>query len=376
MKTTLKLLMGKFRGIIPILKLTVCTMISHIKKISSSTIFPLLLILTILSLGVLTPIITMVAFGAILAYYVRFIAKKIKPYVKYNTLAIMMGMILLAIPIALLLYFTITQILGISVSLFGSLQATAGNNPLNFSLISDAIQKLGFSATVSQGIADAIRSGITQLLSAITNSLINMVSSIPAFAAQVLILIFSIFYFARDGDKIVQYIKDVVPDKDKGFYREVIKGADDVLKSIIVGNIIPAAILGVLSGVVYYFLGYPYVILLAIVSGIAMFIPIIGPWIVYGAIGIFSILIGNTMQGVLVIILGWIIETTTDFYIRPRISVQYSEVHPLVFLLGFIYGAVTMGIPGLFIGPMILGITYAAYKVYREERVKEKQSGN
>ncbi len=351
-------------------------MISHIKKISSSTIFPLLLILTILSLGVLTPIITMVAFGAILAYYVRFIAKKIKPYVKYNTLAITLGMILLAIPIVLLLYFTITQILGISVSLFGSLQATAGNNPLNFSLISDAVQKLGFSATVSQGIADAIRSGITQLLSAITNSLINMVSSIPALAAQVLILIFSIFYFARDGDKIVQYIKDVVPDKDKGFYREVIKGADDVLKSIIVGNIIPAAILGILSGVVYYFLGYPYVILLAIVSGIAMFIPIIGPWIVYGAIGIFSILLGNTMQGVLVIILGWIIETTTDFYIRPRISVQYSEVHPLVFLLGFIYGAVTMGIPGLFIGPMILGITYAAYKVYREEKVKEKQSGN
>jgi predicted PurR-regulated permease PerM len=35
-----------------------------------------------------------------------------------------------------------------------------------------------------------------------------------------------------------------------------------------------------------------------------------------------------------------------------------------------------MGIPGLFIGPMILGITYAAYKVYREERVKEKQSGS
>ncbi len=189
-------------------------------------------------------------------------------------------------------------------------------------------------------------------------------------------MVFSIFYFARDGDKIVQYIKDVVPDKDKSFYREVLNGADDVLKSIIVGNIIPAVILGVLSGVLYYFLGYPYVILLAIISGIAMFIPIIGPWIVYGAIGLFSILTGNITQGILVIFFGWIIETTTDFYIRPRISVQYSEVHPLVFLLGFIYGAVTMGIPGLFIGPLILGITYAAYKVYRQERVKSKQVNN
>ncbi len=138
------------------------------------------------------------------------------------------------------------------------------------------------------------------------------------------------------------------------------------------GNAIPAIILGILSGILYFFLGYDYALLLAIISGIAMFIPIIGPWIVYGAIGIFSILIGNTMQGLLVIIFGWIIETSTDFYIRPRIAVQYSEIHPLVFLLGFIYGAVTMGIPGLFIGPLILGITYAAYKIYRKEKLLSK----
>ena len=131
-------------------------------------------------------------------------------------------------------------------------------------------------------------------------------------------------------------------------------------------------ILGILSGILYLFLGYPYVILLVIISGLAMFIPIIGPWIVYGAIGIFSILHWRHIQGVMVIIFGWIIETSTDFYIRPRIAVQYSEIHPLVFLLGFIYGAITMGIPGLFIGPLIIGITYAAYKIYRKEKVKSK----
>jgi len=37
---------------------------------------------------------------------------------------------------------------------------------------------------------------------------------------------------------------------------------------------------------------------------------------------------------------------------------------------------VTMGITGLFIGPLILGITYAAYKIYRKEKVKTKKSLN
>lgn len=348
-------------------------MISELKKIPSSTILPLLIILTLLSLGILVPILSMVIFGAILAYYIRYIAKKVRPYVKYDTAAVFLGMILFAVPIILLLYFTFSQFLSIAGSFFGSLQqAATGNSTMNMTQINEAVQNLGLPVNISQSLADAIKTGITQFISYVANLTVQLVSSIPGLAAQLLILIFSVFYFARDGDKVVQYIQDVLPEKDKDFYKEVFSSADDVLKSIIVGNVIPAAILGVLSGILYYALGYPYAILLAIISGIAMFIPIIGPWIIYGAIGIFSILTGNTFQGVMVIIFGWIIETSTDFYIRPRISIQYSEVHPLVFLLGFIYGAVTMGIPGLFIGPLILGITYGAYRVYRKEKVEGK----
>jgi predicted PurR-regulated permease PerM len=31
-----------------------------------------------------------------------------------------------------------------------------------------------------------------------------------------------------------------------------------------------------------------------------------------------------------------------------------------------------MGIPGLFIGPMIIGITYSAYKIYRKEKIGQQ----
>ena len=350
-------------------------MIPNFKKMSFSTVIPVIIILTILSLGILIPILSMVIFGAILAYYVRYISKKIRPYVKYNTLSVFLGMIILAIPIVLLLYFTFSQFVSIAGSFFGSLQqAATGNSTMNLPQITDAVQNLGLPGNVSQTIDETVKSGITQFISYIAKLAVDLVSSLPGIAAQLLILIFSIFYFARDGDKVINYITDIIPEKDKEFYRQIFDSADDVLKSIIVGNVIPATILGVLSGILYFLLGYPYAILLAIISGIAMFIPIIGPWIVYGILGIFSVLVGNVFQGVMVIIFGWIIETSTDFYIRPRISVQYSEVHPLVFLLGFIYGAVTMGIPGLFIGPLILGITYAAFKIYRKEKMKAKLS--
>lgn len=284
-------------------------------------------------------------------------------------------MILFSIPIILLLYFTLTQFVLIAESTFGSLQqAATGNSSTNMVFINQTVNNLNIPSNITDSLINTIQSGIKEFITFIAGSIVTMISSIPSFAAEMLILIFSVFYFARDGDKIISFITDIIPVKDIDFYQELFDSGEDVLKSIIIGNAIPAIILGIFSGILYYLLEYPYALLLAIISGIAMFIPIIGPWVIYGVIGIISILIGNTISGLLVIIFGWIIETTTDFYIRPKIAVQYSQIHPLIFLLGFIYGAVTMGIPGLFIGPLILGITYAAYKIYRKEKLKIKSS--
>jgi predicted PurR-regulated permease PerM len=181
-------------------------MISNLKKLSFSTIIPLIIILTILSLGILIPILSMIIFGAILSYYVRYIAKKVRIYIKNDTLSVFLGMIILAVPVILLLYFTFSQFVSIAGSFFGSLQhAATGNSTMNMTQINDAVQNLGLPSNISLNLADTIKTGITQFISYIAGLTVSLVSSIPFLAAQVLILIFSVFYFARDGDKVIQH---------------------------------------------------------------------------------------------------------------------------------------------------------------------------
>jgi len=59
--------------------------------------------------------------------------------------------------------------------------------------ITEVIQQLGLQSNITQSIITAIQTGIGQLISYVASSVINMVSSIPGIAAQMLILIFSIF---------------------------------------------------------------------------------------------------------------------------------------------------------------------------------------
>jgi len=54
-------------------------------------------------------------------------------------------------------------------------------------------------------------------------------------------------------------------------------------------------------------------------------------------------------------------------YVRPKVAGKYADIHPLIFLLGFICGPLVLGLVGFIIGPLVLGVTYAAVVAYKKE---------
>ncbi|MEN6329693.1 MAG: AI-2E family transporter [Methanobacterium sp.] len=344
-------------------------MISNLKIPAISPLIILLILFTLLSFGILIPILSLILLGAMIAYLVRPIALKIKPYVKFETLAIFLAMILLAAPLVILIYFTIGQILLLATDIVGTLPSpgntlTAGNATLSIA----SAQNLGPLDNVATDLINQISKMVGQFIVWIAGQIINAIAYIPSLFTDMIILLFSIFYFAKDGDRFVKFLKDLLP-KDETFEKLHVQ-VNDILKSIMIVNIVCAVLLGLLSVILYYILGYPYILLLGILTAFSEFIPVVGPWVVYGVLGIVDIITGNYLRGIVVIVFGWLIDTVVDMYIRPRLAGKYTEVHPLIFLVGFLFGAITLGLPGLFIGPLIVGIASVLYHLYRDEKIK------
>ena len=345
-------------------------MFSNLKISSISPLIILLVLFTFLSFGILFPILSLILLGAMLAYIVRPLAHKIKPLVKYETLAILLAMAILAAPIIIIIYFTVDQILLIATNVIGSLHSTNSTATANTTVINANVQNLGPLDNAADKVIDEIGQMITQFISWLAGQIIATIAYLPTLFTDVIILLFSVFYFAKDGDKFVNFLKNILPKNES--FNKLFKQVDDILKSIMIVNAITAVILGLLSVILYYVLGYPYVLLLGIITAISEFIPVVGPWLVYGTLGIFDILTGNYIRGIIVIIVGWLIDTLVDMYIRPRLAGKLAEVHPLAFLVGFIFGAIALGVPGIFVGPLIVGITYVLYLAYRNEKVKQQ----
>ncbi|WP_048191697.1 AI-2E family transporter [Methanobacterium sp. SMA-27] len=344
-------------------------MINDIKNNLTSAIF-VIIILVIFSALVLTPMLSMIILGAIFAYAIRPLSNRMEPYLKYKSIAIFVGMIIVIIPLIAIIILFINTIIASTPAFvefvktlnLGSINST---NIQNYLPIQQYIPAESTSPVVTS-VINSIYLGVEDILRGLTEYLLGLLKSIPTVLLQLFIFFASTFYFARDGDRVWDYLDYMVPEDRKHYFKTLIKETDRVLKSIFFGHFVTATITGVVAGIGFALLGYPYALFLGTLTGFFQLMPIVGHWPTLVGLAIYDAIIGNYFRAVEVMLLG-VLLSLMDMYIRPKLAGKYADIHPLIFLLGFLCGPLVLGLVGFIIGPLILGVTYAAVVAYKKE---------
>ena len=344
-------------------------MIDNLKGTVTSAIF-IIIILVILSALVLTPMLSMIILGAIFAYAIRPLSNRLEPYVKFRSVAIFIGMIIVIIPlIAILILFINTLIASAPafVEFIKSLNLTSINSSSiqNFPPIQHYFPTTTSSPLITS-VFTSINLGVEDILRSITEYLLGLLKSVPTVLLQLFIFFASTFYFARDGERVWEYLDYIVPESRKHYFQTLINETDRVLKSIFFGHFVTATITGVVAGIGLALLGYPYAVFLGTLTGFFQLMPIVGHWPTIVGLAIYDLIIGNYLRAVEVMLLGGLLSLL-DMYIRPKLAGKYADIHPLIFLLGFLCGPLVLGLVGFIIGPLVLGVTYAAVVAYKKE---------
>lgn len=320
----------------------------------------LVVLLLFISLIFVFPVLNMIILGIILAYGIRPIARRIQSKLKFESLSIILAMIAVLIPLILLIAYIVAVI-------SGALTDFLASNP-NLDINAALTQ---ISVYVPQLSPDNISTTIGDFAKYIANYLVGKIGSIANISLDLFILICSVFYFVKDGDRCYSFIRSFVPDEHMGFFDKTIGSVEDVLKSIFYGHFLTSVIIGIFGAIGYSLLGYPYGIFLGVITGILQLIPIFGPWPIYWALAITDALNGNYPRVVVVLLFGFFLSWV-DMYIRPAISSHHADIHPLILLVGFLAGPLVYGIVGFIVGPLILGITYVVLDNFRKELMESK----
>lgn len=326
---------------------------------------PVMIVLFLLAISLIFifPVLDMIVLGAILAYGVRPVAKRIQSKLKFESVSILLSMIVIIIPLILLVAYIVFELSGVLSNVLSSQSSFDFNSTLT--------QISAYVPINSFLDSNNLNSTIQEVAKYAGTYLVGKFSSIADVILELFILVASVYYFVKDGDKCYNFIKSFVPEDSIEFFEKTVKSVEDVLKSIFYGHFLTSVIIGIFGAIGYSLLGYPYGIFLGVITGIFQLIPIFGPWPIYWTLAILDVVNGNYPRVVVVLLFGFFLSLI-DMYIRPAISSHHADIHPLILLVGFLAGPLVYGVVGFIVGPLILGITYAVLDSLRKELKESK----
>ena len=226
--------------------------------------FPVMLIclLGIVSLIFIFPALKMIVLGAILAFIVRPVAFKLQSKLKYSSLSIILAMVIILIPLILLVGYLTYELSSVASAILSSSSAAGAKT----SIIS-LINYLPVN-TNPEAIYQQISSSFETIVSFIASYAMSFFGKFANLTLDLFILVCSVFYFVRDGDNFLAFIRSFVPKDDLGFFDDVVGSVKDVLKSIFYGHFLTAVIIGIFGCIGYSLLGYQFGIFLGVLTGI------------------------------------------------------------------------------------------------------------
>ncbi|MDH4155962.1 MAG: AI-2E family transporter [candidate division Zixibacteria bacterium] len=169
------------------------------------------------------------------------------------------------------------------------------------------------------------------------------------------LMIFTMYYFFKDGEKIIHKIKRLMPlpeqQVDKAFAQ-----LRDVIQATMYGGLVVALIQGLLGGLLFVIMGIPSPVFWGAIMAFLAIIPFVGAFLVYVPAGIILFFSGSYIKGILVIAIGTLVISQSDNIIRPYLISGKTTLHPLMLFFTILGGIYLFGLLGLIVGPLIAAV--------------------
>lgn len=187
-------------------------------------------------------------------------------------------------------------------------------------------------------------------------------AALSGFAIAATIFIFTTFYVLVDARPISAYIRSKIPPRYSELGKALERNVRGVLYGAIYSTFLTQTLKTAILFVLFLLFGVPLAGVLAILSFIIGFFPIVGSWSVYVPVGLWLLVFREApAQAITLVAIGFFVNTIyISTYLRPKIAAEKSKVLNFYWMLvGLVTGVYTFGLVGVLLGPMVIGLLKA-----------------
>lgn len=183
----------------------------------------------------------------------------------------------------------------------------------------------------------------------------------PLLLASLTLFFFTVFYVLTKRESLKAYLKLRVPGAYLPLYERLaanIGGAlNGVLRAVFVDQLIKAVAILVLNLV----FDVPLAVALALLTFLIGFFPLLGEWAIYIPVSIYLLVFQQApVNAALYLGIGVSLTISSSLLLRPRLASHGNRQFNFYWMLvALVTGVYSFGIPGIVLGPAILGFVKA-----------------
>lgn len=331
--------------------------------------FTVLIGVTVLAYFIIKPFVVPFLIAAILAHLFspayRFFLKFIHSAGLSSALTCFLIVLIIILPILAVLSLVVNEIQG-------TVDDFSQNPEMAKKIISELTQNLSvlpFFDSIEAGKITSQETIVSVIKSFSQNTLAILQGTYKGavhFIFVTLVMFFSLFYLFIDGRKLVKKIMQLSPLQDK--YESILIGKfNSITRATIKGTTLIAIVQGFLGGVLFAATGVASPVLFGILMTISSVIPSVGSGLVWLPVGVAMMLFGNITEGIIILLVGALVISTVDNFMRPKLVGKDTQMHPLLILFSTLGGIALFGISGFIVGPIMVSLLVALWDIYALE---------
>lgn len=235
--------------------------------------------------------------------------------------------------------------------------------------LSNSIQKFVREPGVRAYLDTVTSRGTNFVIDRIT----GIVLALPIIFLNLFVTFFAVFYLLRDGGKLVDHIKDLLPIRQE-HRTHIFQKIKDTAHAVVYGSLVIALIQGAFGGFGFWMFGVSSPWFWGIMMALFALVPFVGTAVIWLPAALVMLATGSSTgnhlmvwKGIGLFVYGFFIISGVDNLLKPSLIGDRAGVHPVLILIGVLGGLTVFGVAGFIIGPLVLAVFKVFLDIYKRE---------
>jgi predicted PurR-regulated permease PerM len=212
--------------------------------------------------------------------------------------------------------------------------------------------------------------GLSEVSSGLAAQLGSVLKNTVLFAFNLLIMLLSLFFLFRDGERWYASVTRLLPFTQVQ-QLAIARRFQDTFSAVINGVFLIALLQGVMTGVGLALFGVPFPVFWGFLAAILALLPIGGAALVWIPAAVYLYLTGSAVSSILFAVWGVVLVSLPDNFLKPLLIGRKAKIPTFLLFIGILGGLQVYGVLGIFAGPLVVTLLTAFVQIYREEFVEK-----